>query len=117
MELLETIARQKSEGEEVAVHLVTIQDEFSEHQVEWFQRIREACLTVGIRFTMAFDPIGKLHARHIVTDHGWKISLDRGLEIFQPYEMNDAFDFTNRLQQQRACKAFEVTFLRVDGSG
>ena len=24
-----------------------------------------------------------IHARHIVTDHGWKISLDRGLDIFQ----------------------------------
>lgn len=115
MELLETIVRYKAEGEEVEVHLVTIQDEFSESQIESFQRIKQACDIVGIRFTMAFDPLGKPHARHIVTDHGWKISLDRGLEIFQYYEMNDAFDFTNRLQQQRACKAFEATFLRVGG--
>jgi ATP-dependent Lon protease len=115
MELLETIVRHKAEGDEVEVHLVTIQDEFGENQVEYFQRIQQACTAVGIRFTMVFDPIGKLHARHIVTDHGWKISLDRGLEIFQYYEMNDAFDFSNRLQQQRACKAFEVTFLRVGG--
>jgi ATP-dependent Lon protease len=115
MELLETIVRHKAEGEEVEVHLVTIQDEFSENQVESFQRIKQACDTVGIRFTMAFDPLGKPHARHIITDHGWKISLDRGLEIFQYYEMNETFDFTNRLQQQRACKAFEVTFLRVGG--
>ena len=55
----------------------------------------------------------RIHARHIVTDHGWKITLDRGLDIFQRYEMNDSFDFANRLQQQRACKAFEVTYLRV----
>jgi hypothetical protein len=49
---------------------------------------------------------------HIVTDHGWKISLDRGLDIFQHYEMNDAFTFANRLQQYRPCKAFEVTFIK-----
>jgi ATP-dependent Lon protease len=38
--------------------------------------------------------------------------LDRGLDIFQHYEMNDAFTFANRLQQYRPCKAFEVTFIK-----
>jgi len=38
--------------------------------------------------------------------------LDRGLDVFQNYEMNDAFTFANRLQQHRACKAFEVTFIK-----
>jgi len=39
--------------------------------------------------------------------------LDRGLDIFQQYDMNDAFQLTNRLQSQRPCKAFEVTYIRV----
>ena len=39
-------------------------------------------------------------------------SLDRGLDVFQRYEMNDAFDFSNRLQQHRQCNAFEATFIR-----
>jgi ATP-dependent Lon protease len=39
--------------------------------------------------------------------------LDRGLDIFQQYDMNDAFAFANRLQQFRTCKAFEITFLRL----
>ena len=34
------------------------------------------------------------------------------LDIFQHYEMNDAFTFANRLQQYRPCKAFEVTFIK-----
>ena len=42
----------------------------------------------------------------------WKISLDRGLDIFQHYEMNDTFTFANRLQQYRPCKAFEITFIK-----
>lgn len=114
MELIETIVRVKEEGEEVAVHVITVQDEFNESQVEYFQQIEKACATVGIQFSMVFDPIGKIHARHMVTDHGWKITLDRGLDIFQRYEMKDAFDFANRLQQQRPCKNFEVTYLRLD---
>ncbi len=67
---------------------------------------------VGVNFTWEFDGTGTIHARHIVTDHGWKISLDRGLDIFQHYEMNDAFTFANRLQQYRPCKAFEVTYIK-----
>jgi len=51
-----------------------------------------------------------------VADHGWKISLDRGLDIFQHYEMHDTFTFTNRLQQYRPCKAFEVTFIKTGES-
>lgn len=118
MELLETIVKFKEPGEEVAVHIVTVQDEFNEDtQVEYFQQIEKACTTVGVQFSMAFDPIGKIHARHIVTDHGWKILLDRGLDIYQRYEMMDAFDFSNRLQQERPCKNFEVTYLRMDGNG
>lgn len=115
MELMETIVKFKDSDQEVEVHVVTVQDEFNEEsQVEYFQQIQKACTTVGIHFSMAFDPIGKIHARHITTDHGWKISLDRGLDIFQRYEMKDAFDFSNRLQQERPCKNFEVTYLRLE---
>jgi ATP-dependent Lon protease len=70
--------------------------------------------SVGVRFNWEFDDSSALHARHIVTDAGWKILLDRGLDIFQRYEMNDAFAFANRMQEQRALKAFEVTYLRVE---
>jgi len=40
------------------------------------------------------------------------LSLDRGLDIFQPYDINDTFSLTNRLQQYRKCKAFEVTYIK-----
>ncbi|MBD1853924.1 BREX system Lon protease-like protein BrxL [Cyanobacteria bacterium FACHB-502] len=113
MELLETIVKYKNCEEEVSVHLVTAEDDFKgTQQQEYFQRIRESCSTVGIDFTWKFDESGTIHARHILTDHGWKILLDRGLDIFQHYDMNDAFAFTNRLQQFRACKAFEITYVK-----
>ena len=113
MELMETLARIKPEEDEVAVHLITGEDDFKGvQQKEQLQKIADACTAIGIRFTWEFDTSGTIHARHIVTDHGWKILLDRGLDVFQRYEMNDSFEFANRLQQYRQCKAFEVTFIR-----
>jgi len=113
MEFLETVVKQKPTEEEVAVHLITTRDEFkSDQQREHLDRIAKSCLTTGITFTWEFDEGETIHARHIVTDHGWKILLDRGLDIFQHYDMGDAFTFANRLQQFRACKAFEVTYIK-----
>lgn len=115
MEFLEAIVKNKAEEDEVAVHLVTVRDEFKgDLQDESFEKIQESARTVGIDFTWEFDESGTIHARHIVTDHGWKISLDRGLDIFQHYEMNEAFAFANRLQQFRAIKSFEITFIRAN---
>jgi ATP-dependent Lon protease len=112
MEFLETVVKQKPKEDEVAVHLITIEDEFKgDQQKENFMKMQESAGAVGINFTWEFDSTGTIHARHIVTDHGWKISLDRGLDIFQHYEMNDTFMFANRLQQFRSCKAFEVTYI------
>jgi ATP-dependent Lon protease len=114
MEFLETVVKHKAAEEEVAVHLVTTEDEFKgDQQKQSFEKMQESCRAVGVDFTWHFDTTGSLHARHIVTDHGWKISLDRGFDIFQHYEMNETFAFANRLQQYRLCKAFEVTFIRT----
>lgn len=114
MELLEVIVRQKAEEDEVVVSLVTVEDEYKgDQQREWLAQIQSSMLTAGVKFGYTFDNSGSQHARHIVTDTGWKISLDRGLDIFQQYDMNDSFQLANRLQKQRACKAFEVTFIRI----
>ncbi len=113
MEFLETVVKHKAPDAEVAVHLLTVEDgDRGEQQMESFERIKESAGSVGVIFTWEFDGTGSIHARHIVTDHGWKISLDRGLDIFQRYELNDAFIFTNRLQQYRPCKQFEVIFIK-----
>jgi len=115
MEFLETIVRIKPKDDEVEVHLITVEDEFKgPQQIDNFIKIQENCAIAGVHFTWEFDESKTLHARHIVTDHGWKILLDRGLDIFQHYEMNDSFSLSNRLQQYRSCKAFEITYLKVD---
>jgi len=112
MEFVETVVKYKADEDEVAIHLITTLDDFKgEQQQENLGKIQQAAATAGIKFSWEFDGSGTIHARHVVTDHGWKILLDRGLDIFQRYEMNDAFSFANRLQQYRACKAFEITYI------
>lgn len=114
MEFLEVVAKIKADEDMVDVHLITTEsDTNTESQLEYLERIQLSANTVGIHFTWEFDATNTIHARHIITDHGWKISLDRGLDIFQHYEMNDAFTFANRLQQHRTCKAFEMTVLQM----
>ena len=114
MELLETVSRFTRPEDEVAVHVVTVEDEFNgERQTENFQKIEAACTGIGIQFSWAFDTTGTKHDRDITTDHGWKIVLSRGLDVFQRCELNDAFSFANRMQQHRQCKEFNVTFVKL----
>ncbi len=114
MELLETISRHKAPEDEVAVHVITVQDDFNgDRQTDNLEKITQACAGIGIRFTWEYDASGGRHDRDISTDHGWKIVLSRGLDIFQRFELNDAFSFANRLQQHRQCKEFSVTYVRL----
>ena len=114
MELLETISKHCGTEDEVAVHVVTAEDEFNgERQTENFQKIADACAGIGIQFSWEYDKTGTKHDRDITTDHGWKIVLSRGLDVFQRFELNDAFSFTNRMQRHRQCKEFNVTYVKV----
>jgi len=114
MELIETIVKQKADDEEVEVNLTTVADEFdAEGQNEFLAKIRDNSAPVGVTFDWKFEDPKSIHARHIITDNGWKISLDRGLDIFQRFDMSDGLSITNRLQQYRACKGFEVTYIKL----
>ena len=118
MDLLETISKQGVPENEVAVHVITAADEFNgDRQTENFQKMADACLGIGIQFTWEYDTTGTKHDRDITTDHGWKIVLSRGLDVFQRFELNDAFSFANRMQQHRQCKEFNVTFVKVAPTG
>ena len=113
MELLEQIVKHKRDEEEVEVNLLTIKDEYAEQQINFLTQMKDNLEASGLLFSWKFDESETIHARHIVTDSGWKILLDRGLDIFQQYDMNDAFAVSNRNQKFRACKAFEVTYVRA----
>ena len=49
----------------------------------------------------------------IVTDTGWKIIIDRGLDIFQKYE-SGPFSLEQALQEARLTRGVEVTYIREE---
>lgn len=114
MEFVETIVKVKDIEDDVLFKLITIEDELKpEQQLEYFNQIKQSCEISGINFSWEFDKSQTIHSRFIVLDTGWKILLDRGLDIFQQYDMNNTFSLQNRLQQFRSCKAFDVTYMKI----
>ena len=114
MELIEMLIRRKQPEDQVAVHLVTAPDDGNiQEQRECLDGIAEACTGTGVDFTWACDGSGTLHARDITTDTGWKMVLDRGLDIFQPTprKMN-GFSLGERMQEHRMIKGFYVTYVK-----
>tara|TARA_R110002012_G_scaffold163530_1_gene325882 strand:- start:705 stop:2777 length:2073 start_codon:yes stop_codon:yes gene_type:complete len=113
MEFLEMIVRRKEPEDQVSVHLVTGPHEGDiQKQRELLESITEACIGTGVDFTWAFDTSGTAHARDIAADTGWKIVLDRGLDIFQPPVRREGFSLGDRLQEHRMVKGFYVTYVR-----
>lgn len=115
MELIEMLIRRKQPEDQVAVHLVTAPDDGNiQEQRECLDGIAEACTGTGVDFTWAFDGGGTLHARDITTDTGWKMVLDRGLDIFQPTprKMN-GFSLGERMQEHRMIRNFYLTYVEI----
>ena len=108
------VIRRKAPEDQVKIHLVTGSDEGNiARQRELLDSITTACTGTGIDFSWGFDSSGTAHARDIVTDTGWKMVLDRGLDIFQAPIKTDGFSLGDRLQQLRMLKNFYVTYVRI----
>lgn len=113
MEFVEMLVSRKAPEDQISVHLVTGPDDGNIHkQRDLLDSIEEACRGSGVEFTWAFDTSGAAHARDIVADTGWKIVLDRGLDIFQAPMKRDGFSLGDRLQEHRMVKGFYVTYVR-----
>ncbi|UWR10917.1 BREX system Lon protease-like protein BrxL [Sulfitobacter mediterraneus] len=113
MEFVEMVIQRKAPEDQVAIHLVTGPDDGNvQKQRELLESITEACTGSGVDFTWAFDGSGTAHSRDIVTDTGWKIVLDRGLDIFQAPMRREGFSLGDRLQEHRMLKNFYVTYVR-----
>ncbi|MGQ1787994.1 BREX system Lon protease-like protein BrxL [Saccharicrinis sp. GN24d3] len=113
MEFIQMLLKNKQEGEDIELKLVTKCDEFRELETEErLEQLKESIDGSGIIFDFEFDQSQSFHARSIETDTGWKISMDRGLDIFQPYDFKNPFNLANNIQEERLCKSFEVTYLK-----
>ncbi len=113
-EFLCVIARHKKAEDEVVVNLITIKDKFNNYQQEInLGYIQDQFQTQGIKLNYTYDENEKIHARNITTDTGWRIIIDRGLDIFQKFNgSSDFFFLPGSLQEARKCRAFELTIIR-----
>ena len=113
MEFLQMVHDLVDEGDEVAVHLVTQSDPDScVKQEENLNQLVDTFTGSRVAFTWEFDHSPNFHARNITTDTGWKITMDRGLDIFQKYETGP-FSLEQAMQEARLTRGVEVTYLMV----
>ena len=116
VEFLRTINELTPDGDEVKIHLITSAEnedkEKFEKQMDNLNQIKDSFSQTATPFSFEFDASNNFHARSITTDHGWKISLDRGLDIFQYFESSVLNAETN-LQEARLTKGSEITFIRT----
>ena len=100
-------------GDEVSIHLITGSDqETMEKQVENLGQVQDSFASTSTPFSWEIDASPNFHARSITADNGWKISLDRGLDIFQWFEFS-AFKAEAAVQEARMVKGCELSFIRI----
>ena len=111
VDLLALLAAAKDPADEMAVTLVTKPEsgEFAQQHLLMLKDIQDSAATVGIRFTVTWDET--IHDRSIRTDHGWRLLLGRGLDIFQKGSGNQ-YDLGSRRQEFRQVFAFGITYIR-----
>jgi ATP-dependent Lon protease len=104
-------------GDEVTVHLITGPETDSkeklEKQVENLGQVQDSFAGTSTPFTWEIDSSPNFHARSITTDHGWKITIDRGLDLFQWFEFSP-FNAAAVMQEARMVKGCEVSYIRTD---
>ncbi|WP_342663095.1 MIT C-terminal domain-containing protein [Acidipropionibacterium thoenii] len=110
VDLLALLAAAKDPADEIAVTLVTKEDrgEYAQQHLLMLKDIQDSAATVGIQFTVNWDET--IHDRSIRTDHGWKLLLGRGLDIFQKGS-GSQFDLGSRRQEFRQVFAFGITYI------
>lgn len=113
MEFLQMVHDLVPDGDEVAVHLFTqVDSDTCEKQEDMLNQIATNFAGSRIAFSWEVEASPNFHARSITTDTGWKISLDRGLDLFQKFE-SGPFSVEQSIQETRLARGAEVTYLRV----
>ena len=93
--------------EDVTIELHTQNDEDKiPEMIDIFDELTEELSSYGMQFTYSFDAD---HDRLILLDNGWRITLGRGLDIFENYPR---FSLSNARQENRRCKPFNVSFVK-----
>jgi ATP-dependent Lon protease len=109
MEFCLMLADTKTPETEINLEVITWNNE--DHIAEStanFEELQSGLLDLGINLTYRLE---QQHDRFIAADNGWKITLGRGLDIFEKIE--GRFNVADVDQTKRKCKSCEITFLRM----
>ena len=111
-EFLETVLRCRDSNDEVNVRLVTKRNEpqYLQAQLDDLNEIAATYSRLGINLTYEFNEAK--HDRHIITDTGWKITIGRGLDIFQKFDDSNWLNPLLRNQQLRRVRECDVIYRR-----
>ena len=102
------LSNNKEPEEEIDLEIVTWNtEEYLLDSTTYLEEIQESVQEIGIHLSYRFE---NLHDRSIIADNRWKITLGRGLDIFEKSE--NRFSVADIEQTRRKCKACEITYLR-----
>lgn len=109
VDFVQTI-REVTTQDAIKLHLSTQNedDEKVAEVIDSFNELADELLPLGVEFTYDFKAD---HDRLIRTDTGWTITLGRGLDI---YEKFGRFSLGRAYQQNRRCKAFNVSINKTE---
>ena len=103
------LSNNKSPDELVQLELVTWNDEeYQAESISYLEEIKDDVASLGIELSYRME---KHHDRYVAADNGWKITMGRGLDIFERNESR--FDVSNLDQTKRKCKACEFTYIKI----
>lgn len=99
-----------TEGLEIDVHTAEKDDKIPE-LIDKMDSIKDDLENYNITMSYAFDAS---HDRYIEIDNGWRITLTRGLDIFEKF---DRFSLANKRQELRRCRECEVFITEIKKEG
>ncbi|TXD51074.1 MULTISPECIES: BREX system Lon protease-like protein BrxL [unclassified Polaribacter] len=102
------LGNNKSPEQEVNLEVISWNnEEYMQESTGYFEELVTSVLDLGIHVTYKLE---QHHDRFIAADNGWKITLGRGLDIFEKTE--GRFNVADMDQTKRKCKSCELTYLK-----
>lgn len=108
LEFCMMLGNNKALEDEVNLEIVSWNEEaYLNDSISYFEELQESVTDLGINLTYRME---NHHDRYIAADNGWKITLGRGLDIFEKIE--GRFNVADIDQTKRKCKSCEMTYLK-----
>jgi ATP-dependent Lon protease len=108
LEFCMMLGNNKDPESEIEFEVITWNtEEYMPDTISFFEELQSNVQDLGINLVYKFE---NHHDRFIDANNGWKITLGRGLDIFEKTE--GRFNVADMDQSRRKCKACEITYLK-----